>query len=75
MTGEGSVVAGQTNYGGEQEVEGSESPTLMAFIQNQPIILVEKGHDFSHTSLAVHSPMIFSGPVFVAIPLFLIIRQ
>lgn len=72
MTGEGSVVAGQTNCGVEQEVEGAEPPTLMALIQNRPIILVGEGHDFSHTSLAVHSPVMFNGPVFVAVPLFLI---
>lgn len=48
MTREGSVVAGQTNYGGEQEVEGFEPHMLMASSQNKLIILEREGQDFSH---------------------------
>lgn len=74
MTGEGSVAAGQANYGVEQEVEGFEPPVLMASRQNKPIILVGEGQDFSHTSLAMHSAMMLNGPVIVAFPSLLISR-
>lgn len=75
MTGEGSGAAGQTNCGGEQEVEGFEPPTLMASCQNKPIILLGGvgGQDFSHTSLAVHA-MMLNGNGIVAIPSLLINR-
>lgn len=57
MTGEGSAVAGQTNCGGGQEVEGCEPPALMAHSQNKHISLV--GGLFTHKA-AVHC---HDGPV------------
>lgn len=64
MTGRGgSVVAGQIDYGGKQEVEGFEPTALMASSQNKPNILVGEGQDFSHRSLAMNSPMMLNGPV------------